>query len=336
MFDLPYVVVEVCAGRLTLSGWTRDETERELLDRILNEYDGILDLTTDDNGDPQRMVEVDAAIFIVIALDSATEGFNFLSLINFTFDFFSSDNKRAGSGLTAPGSFGNVLGGSQNGWLFSASVDYDVTIANAVDERVAVLARPHLTTLNGTPANFLAGGDIVFRVTGNIGGNIEPYPFGTTLSVTPTVLRTPSETGVPRVHIKIEAGRSSVLDLLAQAEANLEDSTIFDKLNITAEAVLDTNRTLILSALHQKERRTGVSGFPVLRSIPIIKYFFSTETAVEVDTSVIILLTPRDPAYQDRRNRAELDEFVEMRRAFVVARQGTEADFQRFTERYPD
>ena len=51
---------------------------------------------------------------------------------------------------------------------------------------------------------------------------------------------------------------------------------------------------------------------------------------------MIILLTPRDPAYVDEENRAAIGKFIEKRKAFVEARQGTAEDFQRFTERYPD
>lgn len=333
--ELPHVQVELRGGRPTLGGWTRGPQERALLERVLAGHAGALDLTTDDSGDPQRMLEIDATIFIVTAIARSSVGFDFLQSIQFNYDYFSANHERDGTGFAAPGTIGAVTSSNQSGSILSASVDYDVTIANAVDERVAVLARPHLTTLSGTPASFLAGGEFVFSVSGNISGDIKPYPFGTTLSVTPTLLRTPGEDGAPRVHLAVEAGRSSVLDLLA-AEQVEGESVIFDKVQVTGQAVLDVGRTLILSGLSQKERRTGTSGVPILGSIPLLKYIFSKETSVEVDTAVIILLTPRDPAYMGARNRAEIEAFVEKRRAYVEARQGSEEDFRRFEERYPD
>jgi hypothetical protein len=60
-------------------------------------------------------------------------------------------------------------------------------------------------TLSGTPATFRVGGEVVFRVAGDISGDIKPYPFGTTLNVTPALLLKPTEDGNPRVHMKIEA-----------------------------------------------------------------------------------------------------------------------------------
>ena len=52
--------------------------------------------------------------------------------------------------------------------------------------------------------------------------------------------------------------------------------------------------------------------------------------------AIIILLTPRDPAFWDEQNRKAIEEFVEKRRAYVQAKQGTAEDMQRFKERYPD
>ena len=70
--------------------------------------------------------------------------------------------------------------------------------------------------------------------------------------------------------------------------------------------------------------------------MPIIKYLFSEEKTLTKDFSIIILLTPREPAYWDEQNHRALTEFVEKRRAYVQATQGTAEDMQRFKERYPD
>jgi Tfp pilus assembly protein PilF len=332
--DLPHVKVERRAGRITVTGYTSGPKERAMLDRILGKPAEVLDLTGDDTGDPQRMIEFDAVLFVLTGLDQENVGFNFLKLINTNFNYFASGNKSAGTGYTAPPALtGVVTGISQSGWIFSAAASYSVNIANASDERVSVLARPHLTALNGTTARFLAGGELVYRVSGNISGDIKPYPFGTTLNVTPTLLRTPAEDGTPRVHVKVEAGRLSVLALL---DADPNQPTPFTKVTVASEAVLTLGQTLILSGLSQRESRTGLSGVPYLRDIPILKYFFSTRTTTIADTAVIILVTPRDPAFSDERNRKALAEFIEKRRAFIRARQGTEEDMRRFRERYPD
>jgi type II secretory pathway component GspD/PulD (secretin) len=305
-----------------------------MLDRVLAKDPAVIDLTTDDAGDPQRMIEVDAVLFVVRGLETQSLGFNFLRLVDINAKYFASDHANPGTGFTAPGSTGIVTGASQQGWLFSASVDYDVNIANASDNRVAVLARPHLTTLSGTPAKFLAGGELIFQVSGLESGDIKLYPFGVTLNVTPTLLRTPAADGRPRIHLTVEAGRTSVLSVLTAAST--DSTTAFDKLSVSSQAVLTIDQTLILSGLTSKESNTEKSGVPILSSIPLLKYLFSQETTAESTVTVIMLLTPRDPAYLDQRNREAIQRFVEMRKAFVEARQGTEEDFKRFVARYPD
>jgi type II secretory pathway component GspD/PulD (secretin) len=279
------------------------------------------------------MIEIDAIIFTLAVQDSQSLGFNFLKLIDMNFNYFASDHLRNGMGFAAPNVIGLVSHAYQWGWIFNAAASYSVNIANASNDRVSVLARPHLTALNGTPATFLAGGEIVYQVSGLNTGDIKPYPFGTTLTVTPTLLRTPAEDGTPRVHMVVEAGRTSLLRLIDRLP-NQPDQ--FQKVTVTSEAALSLGQTLILSGLSQREATTSRSGVPVLMDIPILKYLFSTWTTVTIDSAVIILLTPRDPAFWDERNRRALAEFVEMRRAFLQARQGTQEDMQRFRERYPD
>jgi tetratricopeptide (TPR) repeat protein len=333
--DLPHVKVERRGSRLTLVGWTTGPVEKEMLGRILAGTKDVLDLTTDDVGDPKRMIELDAILFVLLRLDQTTAGFNFLRLIQTSFTYFASHNARDLAGLATPASVGEVLSLAQQGWLFVASVDYSVNIANASLDRVAVLARPHLTTLSGTPANFLVGGEIVFKVSGLNSGDIKPYPFGTTLMVTPTLLRTTGEDGSPRVHVKVEAGRTSVLALL-DFSTGTQDQVTFDKVSVSSQAVVGLGQTLILSGLSQRESRTGRSGVPGLMYVPILKYLFSTRSTVQNDNAVIILLTPRDPAFMDQKNRTELAEFVEKRRAYIQALHGTPEDMKRFKEQYPD
>lgn len=332
--DLPWVTVERRGGQLTLTGWTSSAKERAMLDKVLGQWKGVLDLTGDDTADTDRMLEVDAVILIMTDLSEESLGFNLLKLISLNFNYFAADHGRDGTGYSAPPEVtGAVQALAQQGWIFSASVDYLLNIANASRDRVAVLARPHLTTVSGTPAKFLAGGELVYSVSGLNSGDIKPYPFGTTLTVTPTLLRTPGPDGVPRVRMTVEAGRTSALDVLIASE---DKPTSFTKVTVNSEAILGLGQTLILSGFSQRESHTGREGVPGLMHVPILKYFFSRKTTVQSDAAVIVLLTPRDPRFWDEQNRREIADFVEMRRAYLAARKGTPADIERYRERYPD
>jgi len=315
--DLRHVTAERRGGQLVLSGWTSDAKQRKILDKILIGRTNVLDLTTDDTGDPHRMIEVDATLFMVLGLDTESAGHNFLRRIE----------------VQASLSDGALAGFE---WLYSAALNYEVKIANVSEQRVAFLPRPHLTSLSGSPATFLAGGDIVFKVAGEISGDSKPYPFGTRLEVTPTVLRTPGEDGHPRVRLAITAGRKTVLPVSSPEAEAADGSVVFDNVTVTSEAILTLDQTLILTGLNQRERRVGRSGVPGLKSIPIIKYLFSSRITSTSDLAMIILLTPRDPAFRDEQDRQALEAFVEMRSAYTRAARGTPEDLRRFQERYPD
>lgn len=314
--DLPHVTVERRGGHLTLGGWTSGTGERKLLDRIIAAEPSVLDLTSDDVGDPHQLLEVDAVLFIVSGIDSQSAGHDFLRRV--TVNASVSDVATAGFD-----------------WLYSAAISYEVNIANATDERLALLARPHLSTLSGSAATFVAGGDTVYKVTGNVGGDVKTYPFGTTLEVTPTLLRTRASDGTPRVRLLVKAGRKTIL-LLDSPEVQSTGASVYANVSVTSEAVLDMNQTLILTGLSQRERTISRSGVPGLMHVPLIKYLVSERKTITKDMAIVILLTPRDPAYWDEKNQQALTTFVEKRRAYMEAIRGTPEDMRRFKERYPD
>ena len=148
-------------------------------------------------------------------------------------------------------------------------------------------------------------------------------------------MRTRGEDGSPRVRLTTEAGRKALLPL-EDVDGADSSATVFENIPVTSEAVLGLNQTWILTGLNQRERRKWRSGLPGLESIPIIQYLFSEVVTTTSDLAIIILLTPRDPAFWDEQNRKATAEFVEKRRASIHASQGTEENMARFRERYPD
>lgn len=331
--ELPTVVAEQRGEDLVLLGWTRNEEERVLLDELLQGTE-FIDLTTADIADRNRMVEID--VIIVVVGDTATQstGFNFLDLIQIQGQVFSLKNDSDTRGITGFNSFGNVVTDSSNGAFVSARVDYDVNIANTDDENVQILARPHLTTLNGERAEFHSGGRIVFRVSGIDNGDIRPYPFGITLNVTPTILRTPGVNGEEQILLDVEAERVSVLGRLLATTFN--DDVIFDSTEVRNKSVLQLNETLILSGLYTRESRDRFQGVPILRGIPFIRMFFSEKGIVDETQTTVLFLTPRRPGKLNLQIQEDTRSFIERRRRYIGALSGSEEDIARFKEEYPD
>jgi len=334
--DLTTVVAERRADEIVVTGWTRNKESRKQLDKILAEEKQAIDQTGDDIADADRMVEMDVAIVVVTETVSRSVGFDFLNLVNLSFEAFASSHRRDGDGLDAPGHYGPVEIGVQQGNFFNAKVEYNVNIANATDQKVRIVARPHLTTLNGEKAEFLAGGEIVFKVSGLNSGRIQPYPFGIQLNMTPTVLRTPGPRGQTMVLMDVDASRLSVLGVALAGESTGMDDVVFDKVQVKSKALLPMNETLILSGLYQSEQREVFSGVPLIRRIPFIKYFFSNKSDVNEVMSTVILVTPREPGVLNEQNLKNLDWFIRRRARYIEAREKGGEVLEQFKRDYND
>jgi len=336
--DIPTVVAERRADQAVLTGWTRNKDEENIVEDVLKEVEDVLDMTGEDIADHDQMVEIDVAIVVVSDQVSTSVGFDFLQLVTLQFNHFTAyHDLLAKPGLEGPNDFtsSEMSVGTHHGYLFNAAVDYNVNIANATDQLVNIVARPHLTTLNGEKAEFLAGGEIVFKVSGLNSGRIQPYPFGIQLAVTPTILRTLGPDGRPQVLLDVDAQRLSVLGVQLMTAAGLDDA-IFDKTQVKSKALLPMDETLVLSGIYVKEEREQTSGVPLLRSIPFIKYFFSNQTKVNDVLSTIVFITPRTPGIVDQANQRALDAFIERRNRYLDAREQGGEVLEKFKQDYHD
>jgi hypothetical protein len=98
----------------------------------------LLALTSNDSGDPRRMVEFDAILFMATELDQEDIGFNFLKLIAVNFNYFDSNRTRGAVHAANARRHAYEL---LHAWrFFSASGFYSVNSANVADEPVVVLA----------------------------------------------------------------------------------------------------------------------------------------------------------------------------------------------------
>jgi hypothetical protein len=328
--ELPTVYAEARGDEVVVTGWVRDKDDTELLKTVLKTDPEAIDLTGPDLADPQEMVEVDVIIVVVYDTVTRSVGFDFLQLVQMQFNYFDMYHAKEGAGLSPSGGVDSSAdAGTFWGHVFSAEVEYAVNIANATDQSVNIVARPHLTTLNGETAEFLAGGEIVFKVSGLNSGSIKPYPYGINLKITPTVLRTPGPAGEKQVMIDVDASRLSVLGVRFVGETATDDVS-FDKVQVKSKAVLPINETLILSGLYQLEKRSQRSGVPILRDIPIIKYFFSRSTEVDDTLSTVIFITPREPGILNEKEQEDLENLIHARLAYIRAREKGDAAIAEF------
>lgn len=177
------------------------------------------------------------------------------------------------------------------------ALSYSLNIANANNAVNEVLARPTLAAIEGMPSEFFSGTNLsagVVSASTQGGTTIVPLEkrFGIKLAVTPVFLSN------DRVQLKVEAQRTS----LTASVDNPKVAYQIESGEITANAnvVMNLGDTLVLSGLSEKSTAQTRDGVPVLQDVPGVQYLFSNKKTNDLQRSVLMLITPRTPAYTAR------------------------------------
>lgn len=191
------------------------------------------------------------------------------------------------------------------------AISYTLNIANAQERRNEVLARPSLVALGGQTSTFFSGTDVIgAAVSTGQGGSVQVQKeAGVKLALTPEFL--PDD----MIKLKVVAERTFL--------TNPNSNVLFDfrldtsKTLVSANVAMKFGETLILSGLSERNTESDSSGVPLLRDVPVAQYLFSRRTKRDFYKSVLILVTPRRPAYT---NRSEVD---------IAAEQAKLSEFER-------
>ncbi len=185
------------------------------------------------------------------------------------------------------------LNGEQFGRVDFTGEFGDVSIDAFIDALqregiVNVLAEPNLTSVNGEPANFLAGGEIPILVPGGAGGDtvtIDYKPFGVSLDFIPTLL--PGE----RINLRVRPEVSSI----SQAGAVVLDGFSVPAFTVRrAETTIElaSGQTFAIAGLFQRDLATDTDKFPVLGDVPVLGQLFRSQRFKRYETELVILITP--------------------------------------------
>jgi pilus assembly protein CpaC len=170
-----------------------------------------------------------------------------------------------------------TLGNGVSGGLSLPNLQINAAI-RALTERnsLRLLAEPTLTAMSGTPASFLAGGELPFTVADDSGRRTTEWkPFGVELDFTPTV----RSNGL--VGLKI---RTSVSELRADGALN--------KREVGTDVELGLGQTLAIGGILQDTTRQQISGLPALGDIPILGALFRSREFRRNQTELVVLVTP--------------------------------------------
>lgn len=180
--------------------------------------------------------------------------------------------------------------GSMTGRIFTsgltwAGLTYSLNIANAFDQRTEIVSRPTLMTYLRKESKFFSGIELVNVSGGTYGSNLSRYPVGVGLAIMPESLNGDLLT----LSLSIESS------LLQNVDPNLLLTVDVTKTRVDTTARIRLGETILLGGIYERTEVSGKQGFPGLRDIPIVEYFFAQEQTASVRTSIAILLTPRSP-----------------------------------------
>ena len=178
------------------------------------------------------------------------------------------------------------------------AITYSLNIANINSTQNEILARPSLISYEGEESTFFVGKNLKAAVTSSVadGGGIEiDDDIGISLSVTPKSI----DGDNVKLNIKIDRTFISAAD----ANVNYTYQVIKNKTFVDANFEFQMGDTLIISGLSEKEVEEVRDGVPLLQDIPLVQYFFSKETTMDFNRSVLILVTPRKPEFTSRSKK---------------------------------
>ena len=150
------------------------------------------------------------------------------------------------------------------------------------------LAQPNLVTREGQEASFLAGGEFPFPTIQ--GGNtnvvtIQWREFGIKLDFVPTI----TNSGNIRLQVAPEVSSLDFANGLTYEGFNIP-SLLSRKVETDVE--LRPGQTLAIGGLLDSRLLSDVDKIPILGDIPILGFFFRSESARQERTELLVLVTP--------------------------------------------
>jgi pilus assembly protein CpaC len=222
-------------------------------------------------------------------------GVNFLTN-NFDSSFISSTpgqlNALDGFGLSP----GNVTASFTGSTLSAAALAFGyVTDAGALslfldalkeEEMLKILAEPTLVTTNGRPAMMLSGGEFPILVPQSLGTvSIEWRPFGVKMETVPRIL------GGGRVRLEV---MPEVSERDFANSITLSGSTVPALItrSVNTQVEMQFGQTLMLAGLLSSRQTAQTQKIPFLGELPWAGTFFRRVSYEEVETELVILVTP--------------------------------------------
>ncbi len=188
-----------------------------------------------------------------------------------------------------------------------SSADYSITLPGAVatalitDSTTKIIQNPQIRVVDGQLAKLnigdrvpIATGSFQSGLGGTTGGLGSINPLVNTQFQYQDVGVNVSLT--PRIHSGREISMKVAIDVSSvTGRVNIGgiEQPIISQRKIEHDIRLQEGEVNVLGGLIERSQTKSISGWPGLSKIPFLRYFFSTENIDEVESEVLIVITPR-------------------------------------------
>lgn len=157
---------------------------------------------------------------------------------------------------------------------------------------VRILSEPHVTSVSGEEADFLAGGE--FPVPSGVDNNgrviIEYRPYGVGLTVTPVVL------SGGRISLRISAEVSDLSTTgsfsLGAGDGNTLVIPALTVRRVSNTVEIPSGQSLMIGGLMQSVTRESIDALPGMTELPVLGALFRSRDYLQGETELVIIVTP--------------------------------------------
>jgi len=201
----------------------------------------------------------------------------------------NADLDKAAAANSSPITIRNL--GLINSGSFALNIPQSVANFLATSSLTKLIERPQVRATSGQQASLLVGSNVPIQTSntqptlagGSTTTQVQYTNVGVTLTLTPYVLLNREISVSVLVDVKAPAGDKQVGNTV---------SPVFTDRSIQHVIRLKEGETNILGGIVSSTESTSMTGLPLLKDAPILKYFFGKEQKTHDDTEVIVMLTP--------------------------------------------
>jgi pilus assembly protein CpaC len=295
---VPTAAVEVNPGLgnvIILSGYVTSPQDADIVTRLVQNAAGggagnVINALQVGGG---QMVQIDVVVASVDRTALRNRGFDFFvggtqaSFASILNNFITGTLVGGGGGT--PGGTTTTVSSAANLQLGIVGIPFVGALRALRTENIAkFIAEPRVVTQSGRPAFFRAGGQqaILSTTSGITGPGVQLVPFGTELEVCPIVYAN------GQIWLEINPRITAVSQGLGIVVGGAA-SPGFTEQSVRTAVMLESGQTYAIGGLIQNSVQASAAKVPVLGDLPFIGFGFSSVQHQQVESELVILVTPR-------------------------------------------